>query len=42
MTPDAQTKPEDVQADGYYGDDDMSSDELDLSFLDEDESTDKK
>lgn len=24
-------------ADGYYGDDDMNSEELDLSFLDEDE-----
>lgn len=28
---------EDAQADGYY-DDDMGSDELDLSFLDDDES----
>lgn len=28
---------EDAQADGYY-DEDMGSDELDLSFLDEDES----
>ena len=34
--------PQDAQADGYYGDDDMSSEELDLSFLDEDESTEKK
>lgn len=42
MTPDEATKPEtDVQADGYYGDDDMGSDELDLSFLD-DEQADKK
>lgn len=24
-------------ADGYYGDEDMNSEELDLSFLDEDE-----
>jgi hypothetical protein len=24
-----------TSADGYYGDDDMGSDELDLSFLDE-------
>lgn len=24
-------------ADGYYGDDDMNSEELDLSFLDQDE-----
>jgi len=34
--------PQDTQVDGYYGDDDMSSEELDLSFLDEDESTEKK
>lgn len=26
-------------ADGYYGDDDASDEELDLSFLDEDEKT---
>ncbi len=32
---------EDVQADGYYGDEDVSSEELDLSFLDEDETTKK-
>lgn len=32
--------PEDTQADGYYGDDDMGTDELDLSFLDEDEAAD--
>lgn len=25
------------QADGYYGDDDVEDEELDLSFLDEDE-----
>jgi hypothetical protein len=25
----------DVQADGYYADDDMGNDELDLSFLDD-------
>ena len=42
MTPDEATKPQDAQADGYYGDDDMSSEDLDLSFLDEDESTEKK
>lgn len=43
MTPDEATKPEDeLQADGYYGDDDMDSEELDLSFLDEDEQTAKK
>jgi hypothetical protein len=29
---------DDVQADGYYAEDDMGKDELDLSFLDEDES----
>jgi hypothetical protein len=28
---------DDVQADGYYAEDDMGKDELDLSFLDEDE-----
>lgn len=27
-----------TQADGYYGEDDPATDELDLSFLDEDES----
>jgi hypothetical protein len=27
----------DAQADGYYGDDDMSSEELDLSFLEQDD-----
>lgn len=27
----------DAQADGYYGDDDMGNDELDLSFLDQDD-----
>lgn len=26
-----------AEADGYYGEDDMGDDELDLSFLDEDE-----
>lgn len=25
----------DTEADGYYGEDDMADDELDLSFLDE-------
>lgn len=29
--------PQDAQADGYYGDDDMGSEELDLSFLDQEE-----
>lgn len=28
---------DDVQADGYYGEDDFGNDELDLSFLDEKE-----
>lgn len=28
---------EDSQADGYYGEEDVNSEELDLSFLDEDE-----
>ena len=26
---------DDTQADGYYGDDELNNDELDLSFLDE-------
>lgn len=30
------------QADGYYGEEDIKDDELDLSFLDEDETEDKK
>ena len=29
-------------ADGYYGDDEMNSEELDLSFLDQDDDKDKK
>lgn len=33
--------PEDAQADAYY-EEKMGSEELDLSFLDEDEPTDKK
>jgi hypothetical protein len=28
---------DDVQADGYYGDEELNNDELDLSFLDEKE-----
>lgn len=28
---------DDVQADGYYGDEELGSEELDLSFLDEKE-----
>ena len=35
MAEDAQN-PTTPAADGYYGDDDMSNDEIDLSFLDED------
>jgi|GEM_PF-1618284 len=42
MTPDEVTKSADTTADGYYGDDDMSSDELDLSFLDDNEQADEK
>ncbi len=38
----SQTESEDVQADGYYGDDDTGTEELDLSFLDEDETPKKK
>lgn len=34
MTHDATA--DNTQADGYYGDDDMGSEELDLSFLDDD------
>lgn len=33
---------DDAQADGYYGDEDMDSEELDLSFLDQDDDTAKK
>jgi hypothetical protein len=33
---------DDVQADGYYGDDELNSDELDLSFLDEKDQADNK
>ncbi len=32
----------DVQADGYYGSDDMDGSEIDLSFLDENEDDGKK
>jgi hypothetical protein len=28
---------EDLQADGYYGEDELDADELDLSFLDEED-----
>ncbi|HSX28799.1 MAG TPA: hypothetical protein VLF60_05115 [Candidatus Saccharimonadales bacterium] len=31
------TQTDDTQADGYYGDDDMGTDDLDLSFLDDDD-----
>lgn len=30
------------QADGYYGEDDVNTDELDLSFLDKDEDDEAK
>jgi hypothetical protein len=36
------TQADDTQADGYYGEDDMGKDELDLSFLNDEESDDKK
>jgi hypothetical protein len=32
---------EDAQADGYYGEDDMEMEDLDLSFLDEDDKNDE-
>lgn len=32
----------DTQADGYYGDDDIGSEELDLSFLDQADEEDKE
>lgn len=32
----------DAQADGYYGDDDMSNEELNLSFLDQNDSDEPK
>jgi hypothetical protein len=31
-----------VEPDGYYGEEDVQDEELDLSFLDEDEKEDKK
>ncbi len=33
---------EDKQPDGYYGDDTIGSEEIDLSFLDEDEEPNKQ
>lgn len=33
---------EETQADGYYGDDDYATEELDLSFLNESDDSDKK
>lgn len=30
-----------LDTDGYYGDDDLDADDIDLSFLDEDEETKK-
>jgi hypothetical protein len=36
-------KPQDeIEADGYYGDDEAETEELDLAFLDEDEEDDDK
>jgi hypothetical protein len=32
---------DETQTDGYYGDDEMNDDELDLSFLDEKDDEDK-
>jgi hypothetical protein len=32
----SETAQDEQQIDGYYGDDDLETDELDLSFLDED------
>jgi hypothetical protein len=31
-----------LEADGYYGEENMNDEDLDLSFLDEDEKEDKK
>lgn len=42
MTEDVQKPQDETQADGYYGDDDMGGDDLDLSFLDQDDDDDKK
>jgi hypothetical protein len=32
---------DEIEADGYYGEDDMDDEELDLSFLDEDDDGDE-
>jgi hypothetical protein len=37
MSDDSIKPPADAYADGYYGDEDSNIEELDLSFLDEDE-----
>jgi hypothetical protein len=37
VTPVVSDPAADVEADGYYGDDEADSEELDLSFLDEEE-----
>jgi hypothetical protein len=43
MTDDTQQPQDETQADGYYGDDDMGAgDDLDLSFLDQDDENDAK
>jgi hypothetical protein len=43
MPPTDEKPQEDAQADGYYGEDEMGSEEeLDLSFLDDEEKSDQK
>lgn len=36
------TEPTNSQVDGYYSEDEFGNEELDLSFLDDDKSTDNK
>lgn len=36
-TPNDANSSEELEADGYYGDDDLENEELDLSFLDEED-----
>lgn len=40
MTDATQQPQDETQPDGYYGDDDMGNDDLDLSFLDQDDEDD--
>ena len=43
MQPDQEPASQDATADGYYGDEEATSEELDLSFLDQgDDSKDKQ